>query len=142
MTKDGPGERPAVEAWLALLRLVRRLDSELDAELAVTPGMTHDRYDVLYQLSLAPGGRLRMSDLASVLLLPRSSCTRVVGELSDLGWVSRKHDTHDRRSVWAVLTRAGRSVQRRAAVGHVAAIERRLSGLDVEALRRVLSDLE
>jgi DNA-binding MarR family transcriptional regulator len=113
----------ALDAWRAWLLAHRRVTHSLDRELRERAGMSLDDYDVLVQLATAPQQRLRMSDLAGALLLARSSCTRIVGRLEDRGWVGRTADELDGRVVWATLLPAGRAVQRRAAVVHLAGVQ-------------------
>jgi DNA-binding MarR family transcriptional regulator len=120
------GRRPdpeALDVWQRWLRAHRLLTARLDDELQASTGMPLEHYDVLVQLAQADGRRLRMSDLADALLLARSSCTRLVGRLVDLGWVERDADPGDGRVVWVTLTPAGRAALRRAAVVHLAGID-------------------
>jgi DNA-binding MarR family transcriptional regulator len=101
-----------------------------------------DDYDALVQLATAPGQRLRMSALADSLLLARSSCTRIVGRLEERGWVRRDADEEDGRVVWATLLPAGRAAQRRAAVVHLAGVQRHfgrhLASVDEGSLAELL----
>jgi DNA-binding MarR family transcriptional regulator len=116
-------DAPALEAWEAWLRAHRVLLATLDRELRDGARLSVDDYDVLVQLARAPEQRRKMSQLADALLLARSSCTRIVGRLEDRGWVERRTDADDGRIVWATLTTAGRRVQRRAAVVHLAGVQ-------------------
>jgi DNA-binding MarR family transcriptional regulator len=139
-SRDRPDDA-TLDAWTAWLRAHRSLTSELDAELRDRSGMSLEDYDVLVQLATAEGGQLMMSHLADALLLARSSCTRIVGRLEDRGWVERTADDHDGRIVWAAVTTAGRRAQRRAAVVHLAGVQRQfgrhLRGRDAAVLRTV-----
>lgn len=149
MPPVSPNRRPSPEAlvvWERWLRSHRRLVDGLDADLRDRAGLPLDHYDVLLQLRLAPGRRLRMSQLAGSLLISRSSCTRLVARLEDRGWVVRDPDDQDGRVVWACLTDDGARVQRRAAPVHLDGIAARfadpLSPADVAALGRALSRLD
>jgi DNA-binding MarR family transcriptional regulator len=113
----------ALDVWQAWLRAHRLVTQQLDGALRDRVGLTLDDYDVLVQLALAPQQRLRMSALADALLLARSSCTRIVGRLEERGWVARVADDDDGRVVWAELLPAGRAIQRRAAVVHLAGVQ-------------------
>ena len=55
-------------AWLALLRTHARLWDQLEAQVRRDHGLTIARYDVLAHLEMA-GGKLRLSDLASAIVL-------------------------------------------------------------------------
>lgn len=127
-----------LSAWRLLLEthasVVERLGEELETEC----GLPLSWYDVLYQLSTAPGQRLRMRDLAAAVLLSRSGLTRLVDRLAEAGLVEREAHPSDGRGANAVLTAAGRAALRRAAPVHLRGIEahfaRHLCAEDVGAL--------
>ena len=127
-----------LEVWRRWLLAQKVLIDRLDRELREQCDMTLEDYDVLVQLAEQPGARARMSDLADALLIARSSCTRIVGRLEDVGWVRRDPDAGDRRVVWATLTPTGRRRLRRAAVVHLNGVQdafaRHLSATDVDRL--------
>ena len=112
-----------LDLWTALLVAHRRLTTELDAELRAGADMTLDEYDVLYQMRRA-GGPLRMSELASRLLVSRPTTTRVADQLAQRRWLERRHDAADRRAVLVTLTPAGRRAQARAGRLHLDGIAR------------------
>jgi DNA-binding MarR family transcriptional regulator len=119
MSSQARPDDPALDAWRAFLvahaRVVRRLEQELQAE----QGMALADYDVLVQLAIAEGRRLRMSELADRLLLSRSGATRLVDRLQRQGLVDRVSCEDDRRGQWAVLSEAGRQRLRKAAPTHL-----------------------
>ena len=96
--------------WTALLIAHRRLTTQLDADLRAGADMALDEYDVLYQTRRA-GRPLRMSELASRVLISRPSTTRVVDHLVRRGFLAREHDVF-----MAVIHEAGRYDAGRAAV--------------------------
>jgi DNA-binding MarR family transcriptional regulator len=106
--------------------------------------MTLDDYDVLYQLRAA-GAPLRMSDLATRVLISRPSTTRAVQRLVQRGWVERREDDGDRRIVLVGLTAAGRRAQARAGRWHLDGIARLvgapLAGHDAAAVAAALRAL-
>jgi DNA-binding MarR family transcriptional regulator len=120
-------DRPDLEAWRLFLRSHAAITQALDGELREHCGMPLTWYDVLLTLSEAPGGRLRMQDLADAVLFSRSGLTRLVDRLVAEGFVRREQAESDRRGAFAVLTAAGRRALRRAATVHVGGIERRFS---------------
>ena len=67
-----------------------------------------------------------MGELAEALLIGASRCTRRVDRMVEAGLVERHRDVEDSRVVLATLTRAGRRVQRRAALTHLEGIQRHL----------------
>jgi DNA-binding MarR family transcriptional regulator len=98
--------------------------ARLDAELQETQGMSVMDYGVLVQLSEAEGGRMRMSELADLLLLSPSGLTRRLDGLVAAGLVERVRCPTDRRGAYAVLTAAGRKRLQRAAPDHVDQVRR------------------
>ena len=112
-----------------------RLDHELQSE----QDLPLTWYDVLLHLAEAPDDRLRLSELASVLLLSRSGITRLVDRLVDAGLVERQVCDTDRRGSFAVLSVAGRARLRQAAPIHLRGVEQHfiayLGDHELEAIR-------
>ena len=106
-------------AWLAFLEVSHRLDRAIEQQLRRDAGLSHAQYEILSRLESAPGGRLRMSELADVIIVSRSGLTYQVGQLERAGLVRREKDATDERGVLAVLTAGGRAALLRAAPGHV-----------------------
>ena len=106
-------------AWLALLEVSHRLDRVIEQQLRQDAGLSHAQYEILSRLASAPAGRLRMSELADVIIVSRSGVTYQVTQLERAGLVRREKDTGDERGVLAVLTADGRAALLRAAPGHV-----------------------
>ncbi len=119
-------------AWLGLLRTHARITHELDQELRREHGLPLSSYDVLVQLSSAPGGELRMSELADAVVLSRSGLTRLVDRLERDGLVARRECPDDARGALAALTAKGRAALGRAQPTHHDGIRR----LFVERLDR------
>lgn len=112
-------------AWsgflLAHARIVRALDTELERK----HGLPLTSYDVLIQLSLAPGRRLRMFELAEAIVLSRSGLTRLVDRLERAGLVERERGEVDPRQMYARLTDRGFEAVSEATPTHIAGIEER-----------------
>src|SRR5580704_4468692 len=127
-----------MRAWRSLLRAHARLLARLDAELQASQGMSVTDYGVLVQLSEQEDGRMRMSELADVLLLSPSGLTRRLDGLVATGLVERHRCPTDRRGAYAVLTPAGQARLKEAAPDHVDQVRRhfvdRLSRKQLEAL--------
>lgn len=68
-------------------------------------------YDVLLALKQAPNQRLRLSDLAEVLLVNRTNVTRLADRLEKADLIRREACQDDRRGAFAVLTEAGLAMQ-------------------------------
>ncbi|MEZ5261999.1 MAG: MarR family transcriptional regulator [Acidimicrobiales bacterium] len=102
-------------AWRSLVIASNRLRNVLDAELVATHHLSFADYEVFVQLSEAPEGRLRMSELAERLHLSPSGLTRRLDRLVREGSVSREQCPSDRRGSYAVLNPKGLQQLREAA---------------------------
>jgi DNA-binding MarR family transcriptional regulator len=125
-------------AWRGFLRSHSRLAHELDAELTAEHDLSLSSYDVLAQLAHSPGRRLRMSELASSVLLTPSGLTRLVDRLGREGLVERAPCDDDARGYFAVLTEAGLERFARARHTHLDGVRRLfLSHFSDAELRRL-----
>jgi DNA-binding MarR family transcriptional regulator len=95
-------------AWHGCLQFTNTVMRALDAALTAAHGISVKEFDVLITLFNAPGGRLRMTELAERVVLTPSGVTHLVTRLERDGLVSRSVDEDDRRSFFAALTRDGR----------------------------------
>jgi len=134
-----PGIDPAEFAvFLGLLRLHTTLVRGLDAELQTANGLSVSAFEVMNWLAYAPGRQMRMSAIASSVLLSLSGITRLVERLEREGLVRREPCPDDRRGSLATLTEAGLDRLREARLTHAAGVRRRLLDLltpaEVEAL--------
>ncbi|MFE2940550.1 MarR family winged helix-turn-helix transcriptional regulator [Streptomyces sp. NPDC059255] len=109
-------------AWRGFITAATLLERRLDQQLKEEAGLSHAQYEILVRLSEAPGGELRMTGLADLLLTSKSGLTYQVGQLEKAGLVRRRSCPSDVRGVFAVLTDAGRERLRAAAPGHVALV--------------------
>ncbi len=116
-------------AWRAFLVAHSVVTERLEARLKASAGLSLAWYDVLLHLSEAPGGKLRMTDLARAVLLSKSGLTRLVGRMCDEGYIARIPAADDRRSIEVVMTTKGRSAFRRAAPAHLRAVQEEFAGM-------------
>ena len=107
-----------------MLRVHAAVTRQLDAELMAEHGISLSSYEVLLFLADAPGGQLRMSELADGVLLSRSGLTRLVDRLVRDGLVRRERCEDDARGLNAVITPAGRELFARARRTHLAGVRR------------------
>ncbi len=132
-------------AWRSFLTAHAAVVEVLERELVEAHGMALADYDVLVQLTEADGGRLRMSELASSLLLSRSGATRLVDRMVRAGLVARERCPDDRRGAYAVVTDAGRAALADAWPTHAAGVSRwfaaALGPNDADHLARVLNQV-
>jgi DNA-binding MarR family transcriptional regulator len=127
--------------WLALVSVLTRLPSALDAQLRRDAGITHFEYQVMAGLSESPGRTLRMSVLAVLAEGSLSRLSQVVGRLEKRGWVRRTPDPTDGRYTLAVLTEAGWDKVVATAPGHVEAVRRFVFDPLTAAQHRQLRDI-
>jgi DNA-binding MarR family transcriptional regulator len=138
-------DRPGFEAWRTFLgahaAIMRRLEADLDAEGPVSLA----DFDVLIQLATAPGGKLRMSELADQVLLSRSGMTRRIDRLETAGLVRRTECSLDRRGSYATITPAGLERLQDAEPTHVRGIHEhfvsKLTARDLATIEAALGKL-
>ena len=138
--------KPAeMRAWRAFLDAQASLLRRLGADLVKNEDITLAEYDVLVQLSFAPDGRLRMSQLSDRVRLSPSGLTRLVDRLVRSGLVKRGRCASDRRGTNAILTAAGKARLRRASPVHLRGIRehfsKHLSATQLEAVAEALEPL-
>jgi DNA-binding MarR family transcriptional regulator len=137
--------RPDLAAWMRFLRAHAAVTRQLSARLEGQHGLTLSDYDVLIQLYLAPGRRMRRIDIARLVLLSPSGITRLLDGLERAGWVEKVRCDSDARVVYAALTDAGTKKCEEARETHLADVDElfssRFSGDEHEALRELLGRL-
>jgi DNA-binding MarR family transcriptional regulator len=125
-------------AWRGLLRVHAGMTKALDAELVREHGLPLSSYEVLLFLADAPGGLLRMSELADGVLLSRSGLTRLVDRMERDGLLRRERCEDDARGYNAVITEKGRALFRRARRTHLDGVRElflsRLSSAELRTL--------
>jgi DNA-binding MarR family transcriptional regulator len=109
-------------AWEGFLAVATILNRRVEQQLKDDAGLSHPQYEVLLRLSDAPGGELRMTELAGVALTSKSGLSYQVTQLERAGLVRRRSCASDVRGVVAGLTDAGWEKLRAAAPGHGALI--------------------
>ena len=130
-------------AWHALLQVSNRMIREFERRFDDEHRTSAREFDVLINLANAPGGRLRMTDLANAAMLSSGGLTRLVGRLEDRGLVQRDQDPADARAFFARLTEAGQAQLASMRRTHDATVHEflgaHLSPAEVEALRETLA---
>jgi DNA-binding MarR family transcriptional regulator len=134
-------DKEELAAWRGMLRVHAALTRALDAELTERHGLPLTSYEVLLFLADAPGGRMRMSELADSVLLSRSGLTRLVDRLERDGLLERERCEEDARGYFAAITDRGRALFDEARRTHLAGVrERFVDRLSRDDLR-VLGEL-
>ena len=110
-------------AWRAYIRLAQMLMRQLDRDLHPFGLSTHD-YEILVELSEAPGNRLRMTELADLTAQSRSRLSHQISRMEVKGLVRREDCDGDKRGTFAVITPRGRATIERVAPSHVESVRR------------------
>lgn len=138
-------EQQAPTAWVDFLRAHATITRELDLALRAQHGFSINEYEILLQLWLAEGSRLRRVDLARQLLITQGGVTRLLAGLERDGLVERAASAEDGRVVYARLTAAGRRRLEAARRDHLADVDRlfgdRFSADEMRMLEDLLSRL-
>lgn len=100
-------------AWARLLRAHKVLLEQVQGALAQAELPPLEWYDVLLELDLAEGKRLRLSDLGERIALSRSNVTRLCDRLENEGLLTREKCEEDRRGLFAALTPEGVALRKR-----------------------------
>ena len=127
------------------MRVVLRMDYEVNRELQLDAGLSHQDFHVLNALADSPGRRLRLGDLAVRIGWERSRLSHHLLRMERRGLVDRLTSPTDARATDAVLTAQGRAALQRALPGHLELIRTLFfDGLDPELLdplRRALEQI-
>src|ERR1700746_346551 len=116
---------PAEEqrAWRAYIRLAKMLMRQLDR--AVDPsGLSTNDYEILVELSEAPGNRLRMTELADLTAQSRSRLSHQITRMEVKDLVRREGCEDDKRGTFAVIPSRGMATIERVAPSHVESVRR------------------
>jgi DNA-binding MarR family transcriptional regulator len=104
-----PLDDQELAAWHGMLRTHALVIRALDERLARRHGLAISEFDVLITLANAPGGELRMTELANAVMLSPSGLTRLVARLERDGLVRRRPADDDGRSYLTSVTEQGRA---------------------------------
>ncbi|MFC9995426.1 MarR family winged helix-turn-helix transcriptional regulator [Nocardia sp. NPDC127526] len=122
---------PLSDPKITLMGLFAEAYTEVMREIAAQE-RAHDlsvaEFDVLLRLGRSPGSKLRITDLVLQTGLTSGGMTRLIDRLDKRGLVERTTDPSDRRVVLARLTPAGAAKNAAVLPGHLAIIDRVLSG--------------
>jgi len=111
-----------LRAWKCLLVAGSVLNRRVEQQLKEAAGLSHPQYEVLSRLSAAPGGALRMTELAAAALTSKSGLSYQAAQLEKAGLVRRDACPGDERGVAARLTEEGWRKVRGTAPGHAALV--------------------
>ena len=118
----GKKQNSEIQAWHSFLWAHTVILSKLEREMRDELRLPLPWFDVLAQLEHAPEGRMRMSQLASSLVLSSSGLTRRLDQMEKASFIRRELSSDDRRGFYAILTDGGREVLARAWPFHLRGI--------------------
>src|ERR671936_1676984 len=95
-------------AWLNVVQTNRVVSDALEEAVESAAGMSLAEYELLVRISNAEDGRLRMADLADLLLVSKSGVTKLVDRVEQAGLVARESSEEDRRPTFARANQGGR----------------------------------
>lgn len=110
------------QTWRSFLTANRKLQDHLGRDLQSKHNLSLADYEILVNLSEAPGRRIRMSELADLTLSSRSRLSHQVDRMVKAGQLVREDCPDDRRGLFAVMTDEGFAALEKAAPDHVAGV--------------------
>jgi DNA-binding MarR family transcriptional regulator len=129
-----------VAAWESLFRaqvsVMRALAAEFPSDV-----ISLNEYDVLFNITRAPGRRLRLKDLNHNVLITQPSVSRLVDRLAARGLLAKLPDPRDGRGTIVSITDEGFALFRRVAITHMDAINRQFGDSLSEDELRTLAEL-
>ncbi|MEF3402696.1 MarR family winged helix-turn-helix transcriptional regulator [Agromyces sp. CCNWLW203] len=129
-----------VAAWESLFRaqvsIMRALAAEFPSDV-----ISLNEYDVLFNITRAPGRRLRLKDLNQNVLITQPSVSRLVDRLTARGLVAKLPDPRDGRGTIVAMTDEGFDLFRRVAITHMDAINRQFGDSLSDDELRTLAEL-
>jgi DNA-binding MarR family transcriptional regulator len=108
-------------AWRAYIRLAKMLMRQLDRDLHPF-GLSTNDYEILVELSEAPGTRLRMTELADLTAQSRSRLSHQITRMEAKGLVRRVACDGDKRGTFAMITPRGLAMVERVAPSHLISV--------------------
>jgi DNA-binding MarR family transcriptional regulator len=111
-------------AWRGLVTLHTDLFQYLERQLRQQSGLSASDYEVLVNLSEAPGGRLRAFELGDALRWEKSRLSQHLTRMAKRGLVVREPCETDQRGAHVILTPQGRQTIEGAAPPHVADVRK------------------
>jgi DNA-binding MarR family transcriptional regulator len=140
-----PADADRAGAWLNLVQAYRVVQAAVEERLEAATGLSWSELEALMRLSISPGRRLKMIDIADQLLASKSGVTRLVDRLEASGMISREVPPDNRRVIYGRITEAGLDALGRARAIFMAGLDdafsRHLSDGEVAQLRRILRKL-
>jgi len=143
--KNAARSSSVAKVWEGLARAHTSVAAALERDLVPGAGMPLAWYEVLLNLSRAPGGMMRYQDLAKVAGITNSGASRRLEQMTKAGLIERRSCPTDRRGVFAHLTAKGEAAFKGAHSVFLSSLEKnfgeRLQPGEAEAISAALSRL-
>ncbi len=143
--KNAARSSSVAKVWEGLARAHTSVAAALERDLVPGAGMPLAWYEVLLNLSRAPGGMMRYQDLAAVAGITNSGASRRLEQMTKAGLIERRSCPTDRRGVFAHVTAKGEAAFKRAHSVFLSSLEKnfgeRLQPGEAEAISAALSRL-
>jgi DNA-binding MarR family transcriptional regulator len=121
---------PTGVAWASdLIRLEIALWGRVDARLQESHELPLAFFEPLLLISRAPGGSMRVGDLARALRITVGGTSKLVDRIERAGFIAREPDPDDRRASRSALTTAGKRKLTAAVKTYEAEVGRILGGV-------------
>ncbi|PZS40692.1 MAG: MarR family transcriptional regulator, partial [Pseudonocardiales bacterium] len=114
-------------AWMGVWKAETLAARALERAMREHAGLSLTWGEVLSRLGAAPGGRLRMQELARQVFVSKSGISQAITQMSAHGLVVRRGDPDNLRVTYAVLTDEGRRVLQRCTTTFLGAIREHFS---------------
>ena len=112
------------ELWHTWMQAHRLLNRELDRDLQREYGISKTEFSVLVTLHQAPGGQMRVGELAESLDWEKSRVAHQLTRMENRALVNRTDNESNGRRTGISLTAKGRSAAQNAILGHAENIRR------------------
>ncbi|MEO6793345.1 MAG: MarR family transcriptional regulator [Mycobacterium sp.] len=127
MTDDGWLNPQEQRAWRSFTAMRQQLQRHLERHLQQETGLSGSDYEILVNLSEAPGGRMRAFELAAATDWEKSRLSHHLSRMAKRGLLSR--EAEGTRYPDVVLTAAGHAAIQAAAPAHVARVRELFVGV-------------
>jgi MarR family transcriptional regulator, 2-MHQ and catechol-resistance regulon repressor len=125
-----------VLAWLHMVRAYNKIHHHAMDQLKCS-NMSPARFDVLAQLSVAPG--ISQQELSDRLRVTKGNTTTLLDKMTAQGLVERRSDPEDRRSYRLYLTEEGQQLAETLIPSHEDFIQEHMSALSDKEQRALLA---
>ncbi|MCA1217878.1 MarR family winged helix-turn-helix transcriptional regulator [Streptomyces sp. 8L] len=141
MTDDGWLTPEELRVYRAFNRSWRVVSARIEDDLQADVGLPRTYFDVLWRLRRAPGGAMRMSELAAETDSKPSRITHATSRLEAMGLLRREAVEGDRRGYMAVLTDKGLTAAEEAAPRFARAVREYLLDTLSPAMREHITEI-